>query len=121
MGYVKNILVAIDQVGNAIAGGNPDCTISGRIGYFSYNSKRPFVWYWNLLAFIVDLTFYPFDDHKHCQQAYMSEKLNDFHYTDNIILLFLLSVITMGSCLILIPINWTFYCIRFAYNKIAMK
>ena len=117
MTYVKNILIAIDQVGNAIAGGNPDCTISGRIGYFSYNSKRPFVWYWNLLAFIVDATFYPFDDHKHCYKAYMSEQKNDFHYTDNIILLFLLSVITLGSCLILAPLFWLFYLVRLLIKK----
>ena len=117
MSYLKNILVSIDQVGNAIAGGNPACTISGRIGYFSYNSKRPFVWYWNLLAFIVDATFYPFDDHKHCYQAYMNEKVNDFQYTDNVILLFLLSIITLGSCLILAPLFWSFYLLRLLIRK----
>ena len=34
------VLVAIDQLGNAIAGGNPDSTISARVGFFSEMAKR---------------------------------------------------------------------------------
>jgi len=32
MPYAFNILIAIDQLGNAIADGNPDNTISARVG-----------------------------------------------------------------------------------------
>ena len=30
--YHWNLLIALDQVGNALCGGNPDQTISGRLG-----------------------------------------------------------------------------------------
>lgn len=32
MKYIKNILVALDQLGNALLGGDPDETISSRAG-----------------------------------------------------------------------------------------
>jgi hypothetical protein len=35
MPYWLNVFIAIDQLGNAIAGGNPDNTISGRVGFFA--------------------------------------------------------------------------------------
>lgn len=38
--YVWNLLIALDQLGNAIFGGNPDSTISGRIGrYLKFRPK----------------------------------------------------------------------------------
>lgn len=117
MSYIKNILVSIDQVGNAIAGGNPDCTVSGRTGYFQYNAVKPYVWYWHLLAFVIDLTFYPFDGHGHCKQAKEKEQINEFNDTGNLLLLFLLSIITLGSCICIMPISWTFFLI----NKLLKK
>ncbi|MBK7384715.1 MAG: hypothetical protein IPI81_15500 [Flavobacteriales bacterium] len=35
MGYFKNVLVSVDQLGNTLCGGNPDNTISAWTGYFS--------------------------------------------------------------------------------------
>ena len=112
MTYAKAVLIAIDQLGNAIAGGNPDCTISGRVGYYQYNGTKPYVWYWHLLAFIIDLTFYPFDGHHHCKQAYGKEVTEKFYYTNNVAALFLLSLIVLGSCSILAPIFWVIYLIK---------
>jgi len=117
MTYIKSVLIAIDQLGNAIAGGNPDCTISGRTGYFQYNSKRPYIWYWNLLAFVIDATFYPFDGHHHCKQAYKKELKNEFKYTSNVILLFLLSLITFASCSILAVVAWLYYVVRLIFKR----
>ena len=34
MGYVKNLLIAIDQLANTIFGGDPDETISSRCGKY---------------------------------------------------------------------------------------
>lgn len=109
MTYAKAVLVGIDQLGNAIAGGNPDCTISGRIGYYQEHARRPYVWYWNMLAFVVNLTFYPWDGPGHCAQAYEKEKDEDHFITNNPIALFLLSIFTLGSCLIMMPIFWIIY------------
>lgn len=121
MGYVKRVLVSIDQLGNAIAGGNPDCTISGRTGFFQYNSKKPYVWYWHLLAFIIDLTFYPFDGHGHCKQAYKIEKDEQFLNPNSVFLYFVLSIITIGSCLIMMPIFWFIYLIKKIFSLFKKK
>jgi len=112
MSYIKNILIAIDQLGNAIAGGNPDCTISGRTGYYQYNAAKQVRWYWFILSRVVDFTFYPFDGHGHCKQAMEKEQINEFNDTGNVLLLFLLSIITLGSCAILAPIFWTIFLIK---------
>lgn len=32
MSYLKNVIIALDQLVNALTGGNPDETISSRIG-----------------------------------------------------------------------------------------
>ena len=35
MNYLVNFFVSIDQFGNVLAGGNPDNTISSRVGYYT--------------------------------------------------------------------------------------
>ena len=121
MTYTKGILIAIDQLGNALAGGNPDCTISGRTGYFQENGTPPYVWYWHMLAFVVDITFYPWDGHHHCREAYKSELDEDFNYTESVILLFILSLITLISCSIMIIPFWVIYGIKTFFNKITIR
>lgn len=111
MGYTKRILIGLDQLGNALAGGNPDCTISGRTGYFLENSPN---WYWVSLAFVIDLTFYPFDGKNHCLQAYYSEKDELFLNPNSIFLFSVLSLITLASCFIMMPIFWLIYLIKLA-------
>ena len=63
------ILIAIDQLGNAIAGGNPDSTISARVGYFSDKTLREKTLgrhaYWKGLERIIDFAFFPIDGEKH--------------------------------------------------------
>lgn len=101
MGYLKNIMVAVDQVGNALAGGNPDNTISGRTGYFAKYGKNYSLWFWLSMQFIIDTTFYPFDGKGHCYQAYQKELDEQFYMTRKIALV-LFALITVVSCLILI-------------------
>ncbi len=89
--WLMNILVAGDQLGNALSKGNPDNTISARIGYFNYavdsfNNK-----YWKLLERIVNFTFKPIDGPDHCFQAYCNDRNEDFEdidYTSDGILFF---------------------------------
>lgn len=118
MTYIKGILIAIDQLGNALAGGNPDCTISGRVGYYQYNAVKPYRLYWRFLALIIDATFYPFDDHHHCRESYLKEVDEEFSSTTNVIALFLLSLITVGSCLILIIPFYLIWGIKHLIKKI---
>lgn len=46
--YILNVLVAIDQLVNALIGGDPDETISSRA------SKNRHKWHWNILVIILD-------------------------------------------------------------------
>ena len=122
MTYAKSVLIAIDQLGNALAGGNPDCTISGRIGYYQQSAVEPYLWYWELLAWVVNLTFYPFDGPDHCKQAYEKEVLNEFYELRmfKAPALFLLSLIVFGSCLIMCPLFWSIYGVKKFINVILM-
>lgn len=89
--WLMNILVAGDQLGNALAKGNPDNTISARIGYFNYSQNKLNSRYWKLLEKIVNFTFRPIDGADHCFQAYCldrNEKFEDVDYISDIILFF---------------------------------
>lgn len=69
-----NVLVAIDQLGNAIAGGNPDATISARVAHFSQHAPASHRWYWQLLMKIIDFSFYPIDGDEHSRIALEKDK-----------------------------------------------
>jgi hypothetical protein len=72
--YWLNVLVAIDQLGNAIADGNPDNTISARVGYFASNAhKSEIKVYWKTLEKIIDFGFKPIQGPGHCYSAWLAE------------------------------------------------
>lgn len=100
MGWILRILIAVDQLGNAIAGGNPDSTISARVGYFSQKDHCPYKWYWKRLEWIIDLTFYPINGPNHCLHAFQQDKDEKFK-RGNDLARALLSTITIVACLFL--------------------
>lgn len=57
--YIWNILIAIDQLGNAILGGDPDETISSRAGKLQHR-----VWWAKGLCWFLDKI-----DAYHCRDA----------------------------------------------------
>lgn len=59
MSWIGGVLIAIDQLGNAVAGGNPDATISARTGYFANEVEGTFQLYWQTMELIINFTFYP--------------------------------------------------------------
>lgn len=75
--YLGNLLVSLDQTGNAIAGGYADSTVSARVWYYSnkdYPSSQ--IWrkkYWNGLRRIIDWAFLPFDKENHCKKAFEND------------------------------------------------
>lgn len=105
MGYFKNILISIDQVGNTIAGGNPDCTISGRVGFLSNHAVLASRWYWVFIEFIIDRTFYPLDGWNHCHDSYHKDE-KEKYVAPKGFMVFLLSLITITFC---IPMAILFY------------
>lgn len=100
--YIFNLLMAIDQLGNAIAGGDPDVSVSGRIGYNSFTTKH---WYWKLMERIVDNTFEPVDVPKHCYTTYLNDNDID-HSTGSTPALIALTFIAIPTCIVLwLPIR----------------
>lgn len=95
----KRILIAIDQLGNALAGGNEDCTISARLGYLYL--KRPQAWTTWLMRF-VDFIFYPVDGVGHCLGAYYLDQDEEF-IRGNDIALAILTVLIVVVCVIIYP------------------
>ncbi len=96
--WIEAVLIAIDQLGNAIAGGNPDVTISARVGYFVHFGASKIKIYWRFLERVIDGTFYPLDGTGHCYQAYECEKGETFHHGNDLLLL-LLSFFIIVSCI----------------------
>jgi len=93
------VLVAIDQLGNAIASGNPDATISARVGYFSALAKRA-KGYWKGLERIIDFSFYPIDGPRHCYQAWQADKDERFLRGSDLARV-ILSVFIVVACLVI--------------------
>jgi len=67
-----NILLSIDQFGNAVANGNPDSTISARAGYYANygisETKHPR--YWKFIEKMIDFAWWPIERKNHCKEAY---------------------------------------------------
>ena len=95
MKYWVNLLKSIDQFFNTLAGGNPDCTLSGHIGFMSAWDND---WIW--LANLVDYTFAPIEQN-HCTDSYMCD--DDADNTDNLYRTAFFAV--LGCLLLFIPIR----------------
>lgn len=97
--YLFNLLMAVDQLGNAIAGGNPDVSVSGHVGCMSYTTKH---WYWRTMECIIDYTFAPVDSPLHCYTTYLND--NDIDYSiESVPRMLALSLIALPTCIILFP------------------
>jgi hypothetical protein len=65
-------LIAFDQLGNAIARGNPDTTISARVGYYAnYNNSKPgSMKFWKFTEKMINFAWWPYERDGHCKDAY---------------------------------------------------
>ena len=79
MSWPLAVLVAIDQLGNAIAGGNPDATVSARCYYFARLHDNMLKYYWRFLEWLINFAFYPIDGPQHCKQAHENEPDEEFY------------------------------------------
>jgi len=79
-GWLYSVLIAIDQLGNALAGGYADSTISARVGYNARHSASVRQSYWRLLEWVIDYSFFPLDGPRHCYQSYLAG--NNTYYRD---------------------------------------
>lgn len=99
--YWFNVLVAVDQLGNAIADGNPDNTISARVGYFaSAGCKCRLKPYWKTLERIIDATFEPVQGPGHCYNAWLAEA-DEADTQGSYIARVILGVFVAAGCLVI--------------------
>lgn len=106
MSYFKNVLVSVDQLGNTICGGNPDNTISARVGYFSEVNRNPNKYFWKALAKVINFTFWPVDGLNHCRQAFENDPEETFNDNNGDVFRVLISVFIVAFC---IPISIVLY------------
>jgi len=63
--YMYNITISNDQLANAFLFGNPDITISGRMGYILYIKKKKI----KLIYWLCKLLSKFFNQNQHCKEA----------------------------------------------------
>ena len=103
------MLVAIDQLGNALAGGDPDITISARVGFFANHSQnREFHYYWLFLERVIDFTFYPLDGPKHCLQSLCKDNEQGHEHGSDFVR-GVLALIAITACIFISLLTWTAY------------
>jgi hypothetical protein len=66
--YLLNILIAVDQLVNALLGGSPDETLSARAWRAETQAKRLGL----IFRPLIDFLFLPFEK-EHCYQSWVSE------------------------------------------------
>lgn len=90
------VLIAIDQLGNALAGGHPVTTISARVGFFSANAEVC-RFYWRWLEVIINFAFYPIDGPNHCYKAWQNDDYELFRIGNDLarVILSILILLTM--------------------------
>ncbi len=89
MNRFRNVVVSLDQLGNAITRGNPDSTISARTGYNAHFRASNF---WLQFQHMVNWAFFVLDGEGHCWQAYeadSSELFFDAAWYDKVLLVVL--------------------------------
>jgi len=111
MGYLANFFVSIDQLGNVIAGGNPDNTISSRVGYYTeeYYDKDKVPFRWTFFKKVINTTFWPIDGRDHCKEAYYNDAGEEFDPGTSDIAVFILAILIIGSCIIIAVVLYLLY------------
>jgi len=111
MKYLSNIFVSIDQLGNVLAGGNPDNTISSRVGFYTekYYSKFDIPLKWKIFRSIIDFTFYPIDGNNHCKEAYYNDAGEEFDEGTSDIAIAVLAILIILSCLVISILLYLLY------------
>ena len=116
MRYLTNFFVSIDQLGNVIAGGNPDNTISSRVGYYTQHSEtKKIAWYWIWFEKIINTAFFPLDGKNHCHEAFHNDAGETFDKKTSNIVVALLAIIIIPSCVfigLLLYILYAFYLVN---------
>ncbi len=102
MKFISNFLVSIDQLGNVLAGGNPDNTISARVGYYTeeYYKNTATPAQWTKFKELINFAFYPIDGEEHCKEAYFNDAGEEFDKGTSDIAIAMLAILIVPVCLV---------------------
>jgi hypothetical protein len=100
----RRILVAIDQLFNALSWGNEDVTLSGRL-YYLHDRRN--VWIASFLMHVVDNTFYPIDGPNHCMQAFEKDSTEKYMRGNDFGLALVSLFVVLGCIILIFPIMIT--------------
>ena len=119
MNFFSNLFVAIDQLGNVLAGGNPDNTISSRVGYYTRDfDESKIAFHWKFFRNIIDFAFYPVDGKNHCQEAYFNDAGEVFDEgTNDYLVIIALAVIVVPCCIIITIFLYSLYALGLVSPK----
>lgn len=109
--FLKNFLVSIDQVGNALSGGDPAKTVSARVGYFAFTTTNVTKWYWKAMEKVINFTFWPVDGMNHCWKAYSAVRLEAYNDSGSDILRIILLFFIFFACIVVSLILYPLYAI----------
>ncbi|PKH49893.1 hypothetical protein CXF68_03885 [Tenacibaculum sp. Bg11-29] len=119
MNFLTNFFIAIDQLGNVIAGGNPDNTISSRVGYYTerYYESAKIPLRWRTFRNIINFSFYPIDGKNHCKEAYFNDAGEEFDEGTSDIAVSILAVFIIVSCIFIIILFYGLYVLGIVSPK----
>ncbi|WP_417602506.1 hypothetical protein [Owenweeksia hongkongensis] len=109
MAYFRPLFIGIDQLINTIAGGDPDNTISSRIGYYAEHGPENQKKMWKAFAWITDKTFWPLEGDDHCHIAYHADPGENFDADKNgvgVVVLFILTLPFLILIGVLLYLGW---------------
>lgn len=118
--YISHLFLSIDQFGNTLAGGNPDNTISARVGYYSHHYYEPnkVPWYWLLFERIIDTAFYPVDGPAHCHEAYHNDPGEVFdNRVTNFLIAIAAAVVIVPTCVLIALVFYLLSALRIVKRK----
>ncbi|WBX76706.1 hypothetical protein PG911_00165 [Tenacibaculum ovolyticum] len=113
MNFLTNFFIAIDQLGNVIAGGNPDNTISSRVGYYTerYYESAKIPLRWRIFRNIINFSFYPIDGENHCKEAYFNDAGEEFDEGTSDIAVSILAILIIVSCIFIVILFYSLYAL----------
>lgn len=119
MGYILNTLISIDQLGNVLAGGDPDNTISARVGFYNHHfpDEKKVTFFWKAFEWIIDTTFWPVDGPDHCHEAYHNDAGEFFDTGTKDWAVALLSIFITFTCIFIAALLYTLYLLTIISPK----
>lgn len=121
--FISHLFLSIDQLGNVLAGGNSDNTISARVGFYNhhdYTASR-FSRYWKFLEWIIDTAFEPVDGKAHCHEAYHNDAGEIFNSEVIELFVIIAGLLIILTCIPIAVILYTLSAFKIVKQKVIQR